>query len=300
MHATLFALMQYSDKQKQTAKELLLLFDNDVDACQKALPLIFANQISDEIVKNKKQRSRKFGDTVISVVDVVKTYKLGRQHVTALNRVSIQIKSGEFVAIAGTSGSGKSTLLHLMGGLDKPSSGDIIIDEQNIAHMSDKQLSIFRNRTTGFIFQFFYLQPFLTLQQNITVPAMFARKKTKQRTERGKFLADTVGLADRSNHLPRELSGGQMQRAAIARALQNNPKILFADEPTGNLDRANAVAIFELFEKIRNDQGTTIVVVTHDKELASMADRVITVSDGVITNSDKFKGSVIIPKGGKK
>lgn len=196
--------------------------------------------------------------------------------------VSITINRGEFVAITGTSGSGKSTLLHLLGGLDKPGKGEIDIAGNNLAKMSDKKLSQFRNKTTGFVFQFFYLQPFLSLKNNIEVPAMFAREKRTGRSARSAMLADTVGLADRLKHLPRELSGGQMQRAAIARALQNNPQILFADEPTGNLDRTNALAIFELFEKIRAEQGTTIVVVTHDRELASMADRIIDMQDGAV------------------
>lgn len=270
--------MKYSKEQQDAAKLLLELFNGDVDASQKALTIL--NKSTTPIKLKKKPTN--LGDEIISAKNLTKKYKLGRDHVSAVNSVSLSIRSGEFVAITGTSGSGKSTLLHLLGGLDTPTSGDIKIDGQNIAKMRDKQLSVFRNKTTGFVFQFFYLQPFLTLKQNIEVPAMFARQKRVNRTERSVLLSDTVGLADRLNHLPRELSGGQMQRAAIARALQNSPKILFADEPTGNLDRANAMAIFELFEKIRNEQGTTIVVVTHDRDLASMADRVLSMQDGVM------------------
>lgn len=208
---------------------------------------------------------------------------MGKTHVEALKNVSLQIHKGEFVAITGTSGSGKSTLLHLIGGLDKPSSGTIAVHDQDLKKLRDAKLSRFRNRTIGFVFQFFYLQPFLRLQTNIEVPAMFARTKRSARTAKSRETAETVGLADRLRHYPRELSGGQMQRAAIARALQNDPEILLADEPTGNLDRANATAIFDLFKKIRDERGTTVVVVTHDLALASMADRAIHMSDGGIT-----------------
>lgn len=274
--------MQFSEEQKQAAQTLLDTFNGDVDASQKALALL--NKLEAK-PKFKKSSPKALGDVIISANNLTKKYKLGREHVNAISNVSLTIKSGEFVAITGTSGSGKSTLLHLLGGLDKPTSGDIEIAGQKLAKMSDKNLSMFRNKTTGFVFQFFYLQPFLTLKQNIEVPAMFAHEKRQARMGRSNLLAETVGLADRINHLPRELSGGQMQRAAIARALQNNPKILFADEPTGNLDRTNALAIFELFEKIRDEQGTTIVVVTHDKELAHMADRVLSMQDGEMVGS---------------
>lgn len=274
--------MKYSQEQQSAVKALLDLFDGDVDACQKALVLLDKPRVPKRTTKPK---NLKLGDEIISINSLTRKYKLGRENVIAVNDVSLSIRSGEFVAITGTSGSGKSTLLHLMGGLDKPSSGEVEIAGQKLAKMSDKQLSVFRNKTTGFVFQFFYLQPFLTLKQNIEVPAMFARQKRSMRAGRSAELSEIVGLADRINHLPRELSGGQMQRAAIARALQNNPKILFADEPTGNLDRTNALAIFELFEKIRDEQGTTIVVVTHDRELAAMADRVISMQDGCLVGA---------------
>lgn len=222
-------------------------------------------------------------EVILRVQDVAKHYKVGKNRVEALKGVTIEIHKGEFVALTGTSGSGKSTLLQLMGGLDKPSSGIIEVQGQNLAKLSDAKLSRFRNQSIGFVFQFFYLQPFLSLQTNVEVPAIFARTKPKDRAPRSTELTNTVGLGDRLKHLPRELSGGQMQRAAIARALQNKPSILLADEPTGNLDRSNALAIFELFQKVRDEQGTTVIVVTHDLELAAMADRTIMMSDGVIT-----------------
>ncbi len=232
--------------------------------------------------KAKKALPIKLGPTVIDLKDITKSYKVGNQKVEALKKISLTIKQGEFVAITGTSGSGKSTLLQLMGGLDKPTSGDVVVDGHNISQLSDGKLSEFRNKTVGFVFQFFYLQPFLKLQTNIEVPAMFARSKRKERMERSAMLAEKVDLLDRIDHLPKELSGGQMQRSAIARALQNQPKILLADEPTGNLDSANGSAIIDLFEQVRESFGTTVIVVTHDAKVARRADRIIRVLDGVI------------------
>lgn len=218
--------------------------------------------------------------TVVELTNVAKVYKLGRQKVEALKDVSLTIRQGEFIAITGSSGSGKSTLLQMIGGLDKPSGGTLLVDGQNIQKLSDRKLSVFRGQTIGFVFQFFYLQPFLRLQTNLEVPAMFARTKRKNRRVRVDKLAAAVGLDDRLRHLPRELSGGQMQRAAIARALLNQPKLLLADEPTGNLDSVNGTAIIDLFEQVRRNFNTTIVVVTHDAAIAARADREIKLKDG--------------------
>jgi ABC-type lipoprotein export system ATPase subunit len=214
--------------------------------------------------------------------DLSKTYKLGRRKLEVLKGVSLDIHEGEFVAITGASGSGKSTLLQLLGGLDKPTRGEIRFGETNLAKLSDRKLSTFRRQTVGFVFQFFYLQPFLRLESNVAVPAMFARTKRAERRARAQELTEKVGLADRLRHYPKELSGGQMQRAAIARALFNRPKILLADEPTGNLDSQNGRAIIDLFEAIRDELGTTIVVVTHDADIAARADREIRLRDGMI------------------
>jgi ABC-type lipoprotein export system ATPase subunit len=221
-------------------------------------------------------------EVIARLIDVTKHYKVGRNHVEALQGISVDVYKGEFLAITGTSGSGKSTLLQLLGGLDKPSKGTIEVAGQNLAKLRDGKLSDFRNQTIGFIFQFFYLQPFLRLQTNIEVPGMFRGMRLKERKARSGELAAKVGLEDRLRHLPRELSGGQMQRAAIARALLNQPRILLADEPTGNLDSTNARAIYQLFRAICDEQGTTVVVVTHDRELAALADRSIAMSDGRI------------------
>jgi ABC-type lipoprotein export system ATPase subunit len=220
--------------------------------------------------------------TIISVTSLIKTYKRGRQKITALNGVTLEIRQGEFVALTGASGSGKSTLLQLIGGLDKPTSGEIIVDGVNINKLRDGKLSKFRNQTIGFVFQFFYLQPFLKLNKNIELPGMFAHSKRSGRRQKVESLLTQVNLSDRANHYPKELSGGQMQRAAIARALLNNPKILLADEPTGNLDSVSSKEIVDLFHSIRDELGTTVVIVTHNPEIAAGADREINLSDGVI------------------
>lgn len=221
----------------------------------------------------------------IAVTDLAKSYRVGRQTIPALDGVSLDIFAGEFVAITGASGSGKSTLLQLIGGLDKPSTGQILINDQPLSRLSDRQLSRFRSREIGFVFQSFYLQPFLTLSANLEIPAMFARIKPKQRRARAQELAELVGLADRMHHLPRELSGGQIQRAAIARALFNRPNILLADEPTGNLDSANSDRIIDLFHQIRRELGTTVVIVTHNPDIAAAADREIRLKDGRIADA---------------
>lgn len=271
-------MVETKAEKDSLAQQLLVAANNNLEL---AIATLQAEYAKTSRLKHAAAAPAK-GNTIARATNVTKTYKVGRQHINALNGVSLEIKEGEFVAITGTSGSGKSTLLHLLGGLDKPSSGTIEIAGQDLARLHDGKLSKFRNGTIGFIFQFFYLQPFLSLQTNIEVPAMFARKKRQIRRDQSSKLAGVVGLSDRLRHLPRELSGGQMQRAAIARALQNSPRILLADEPTGNLDRANALAIFDLFKKIRDDHGTTVIVVTHDLELASMADRSLHMSDGAM------------------
>ena len=264
------------DNKQLYAVQLLKAVDGDMQAALQELRI--AHRVADQTKAYVPRNS----EVIVQATNVRKTYKMGKTTVEALKDASVTIHKGEFVAITGTSGSGKSTLLQLIGGLDKPTKGDIVVGGQNLRKLRDGKLSHFRNKTIGFVFQFFYLQPFLRLQTNIEVPAMFARTAPKKRRQRSAELADVVGLADRLKHFPKELSGGQMQRAAIARALQNNPAILLADEPTGNLDHANALAIFELFKKIRDEQGTTVVVVTHDLSLASLADRALHMSDGAI------------------
>lgn len=259
---------------------LIEAFDGDSQAALQAL----AERVNDDqqvaVAERYESTPESTAPVALSVKKLTKRYKLGGQQITVLNEVSLDIHEGEIVAITGASGSGKSTLLQLLGGLDKPSEGDVFVGDTNLAKLSDKKLSVFRRQTVGFVFQFFYLQPFLRLQRNLEVPGMFMRTKRQERRQRVQELAEKVGLADRLKHFPRELSGGQMQRAAIARALLNQPKVLLADEPTGNLDSANGAAIIELFETIRREFGTTIVLVTHDDAIARRADRIIRLSDG--------------------
>lgn len=212
--------------------------------------------------------------------DATKIYKIGKTKVNALQGVTLDIHEGEFVAITGASGSGKSTLLQLLGGLDQPTEGVVQVAGTNLRKLSDAKLSRFRGQTIGFVFQFFYLQPFLRLERNLEVAGMFAGVKRAERQARVRRLAEQVGLSDRLRHYPRELSGGQMQRAAIARALLNEPKVILADEPTGNLDSENSRSIIDLFEAIRKEFGTTIVIVTHDQAIARRADREIIMKDG--------------------
>ncbi len=219
---------------------------------------------------------------LITTKSLTKRYRVGGHDLLATNNVSLSINRGEFVAIVGESGSGKSTLLQLLGGLDKPTSGSIVVNGVEVTGLSDGKLSQFRNRTIGFVFQSFYLQPFLTLRRNIEVAAMPSRMKRDTRRARTDRLAEQVGLADRLDYYPRQLSGGQIQRAAIARALFNKPPILLADEPTGNLDSQNSRGIIALFRQICDGWGTTVVVVTHSREVAMVADRVVTVKDGAI------------------
>ena len=216
----------------------------------------------------------------IRATNVIQKYKVGKQIIRAIDDVSVDIHEGEFVALVGPSGSGKSTLLHLLGGLDKPTSGEIVVGGKNVSSMNDRQLSKFRNQTIGFVFQSFYLQPFLTLRRNIEVASMPQRMRQAERKLRIESLARQVGLYDRLSHRPHELSGGQIQRAAIARALLNRPAIILADEPTGNLDSVNSRDIISLFQQIREQYHATIIIATHDNEIAAQADRVIALKDG--------------------
>ena len=219
---------------------------------------------------------------VVEIGNVSKTYKLGKTNVQALDDVSLKIHAGQMVALVGPSGSGKSTLLQLIGGLDKPTQGTVVVDGVDLHKMRDGVLSRYRGQKIGFVFQSFYLQPFLNVRDNIEIPAIFARTKRPVRHQKAREIASAVGLEDRLKHFGRELSGGQIQRTAIARALINQPKILLADEPTGNLDQTNAHAIFELFEKARTEFGTTVIVVTHDESLARKMDRSIRLGDGKV------------------
>jgi putative ABC transport system ATP-binding protein len=219
---------------------------------------------------------------MIRAVGITKELPLGKHVIHALRGVDMQIDSGEIVGIVGPSGSGKSTLLGIIGGLDTPTKGTIEIDGVNITRMNEDQLTEIRNEKIGFIFQFFNLIPTLTALENVALPIQFARKARYNPDKRARELLASLGLGDRLNHRPSELSGGQQQRVAIARALANNPPLLLADEPTGNLDSASGAAVLETLRQIRSEYGTTVVIVTHDLELASGTDRTLRLIDGQI------------------
>ena len=211
---------------------------------------------------------------------VTKDYKLGKTVVHALRGLDVRIEKGEIVAIMGPSGSGKSTLMHILGCLDVPTSGEALIEESQIRSLSEKQLVALRGRKIGFVFQTFNLMQTLTAQQNVELPMIFQGMKKRERAQRAAELLTKVGLADRVHHRPNELSGGERQRVAIARALANNPEILFADEPTGNLDSESGGTILELLKKLSTEDGTTVIIVTHDPDAAAIAERIIRLHDG--------------------
>jgi putative ABC transport system ATP-binding protein len=222
---------------------------------------------------------------ILKVENLNKTYGKGDNKVEALKNVNLSIHKGEFVAIVGASGSGKSTLLHLLGGLDRPTAGRVVIDGENIYDYKEEKLAIFRRRKIGFIFQFFNLIPVLDLEENIALPALLDNEKIDK-----KYLNEIIeilGLAERKGHLPSELSGGQQQRVSIGRALLNKPSIILADEPTGNLDSKNSKEVIELLKFTARKYNQTLILITHDVNIASMADRVITIEDGEIV-SDKY------------
>ena len=221
---------------------------------------------------------------IVKVKNLRKSYGEGNTRVDALKDIDLTIKQGEFVAIIGPSGSGKSTLLHLLGGVDKPSSGEVFIDGEDIYKLSETKLSQFRRRKIGFIFQFFNLMPVLTAKENIELPVLLDKAKVDK--EYFKEIVGTLGLEERINHMPNELSGGQQQRVSIGRALINKPSIILADEPTGNLDSKNTWEIIELLKLSVKKYNQTLVLITHDIEIAKEADRIITIEDGSIVKDE--------------
>ncbi len=218
--------------------------------------------------------------TIVEAVDLKKTYMLGKVPVDALRGVNLKVESGEFLSILGPSGSGKSTLLNLIGALDKPTGGKLLIEGVDLATLNDNQLTDVR-RKIGFVFQFFNLIPRFTAKDNVELSMSIAGMNKAERSTRSEELLETVGLKDRMNHKPAELSGGQQQRVAIARALANNPRFLLMDEPTGNIDSKTAQEVIDLIKQL-NAEGVTIIMVTHDQNLASKARRTLQVFDGVI------------------
>lgn len=225
-------------------------------------------------------------EDLIRLEDLVKVYDTGALKVLGLKRINLTIKRGEFVAIMGQSGSGKSTLMNILGCLDRPSMGHYYLDGVDVAKMEPDELSLIRNRKIGFVFQSFNLISRTSSLKNVELPMTYAKKSKTARRARAMELLERVGLGARAEHMPNELSGGQRQRVAIARALANEPPLLLADEPTGNLDTASSIEIMELFSRL-HEEGTTVVVVTHEEEIAAFTERIIRFRDGMIISDKK-------------
>ncbi len=221
---------------------------------------------------------------ILDVKNLSKVYGEGDTAVKALDGISFEVEHGEFVAIVGPSGSGKSTLLHILGGVDTPTSGSVVIDKTDIAKLDETALAIFRRRQIGLIYQFYNLIPILTVEENFTLPIRLDGGKPDQRQIQD--LVDRLGLKQRMNHLPNQLSGGQQQRVSIGRALVNNPTLLLADEPTGNLDSQNSREIVELLREFNRERNQTVLIITHDERIAMSADRVIAIEDGKIVRDE--------------
>ena len=219
---------------------------------------------------------------ILKIENLSKIYGEGENQVKALDNVSFSVPKGQFVAIIGPSGSGKSTLLHILGGVDKPTSGKVYLDEQDVYAQNEDQLAIFRRRQVGLIYQFYNLIPVLNVTENISLPVLMDGKKVDKNYLRE--LVDLLSLTGREKHLPNELSGGQQQRVSIGRALINNPAVMLADEPTGNLDSKNSHEIVELLKLSNKKYGQTLIVITHDDSIALQADRIITINDGKIAS----------------
>ena len=224
---------------------------------------------------------------ILRIENLTKTYGEGSTQVRALDNVSFSVEKGEFLAIIGPSGSGKSTLLHIIGGVDRPTGGKVFMDGQDVYAQNEEALAIFRRRQVGLIYQFYNLIPVLNVVENITLPVLMdGREVNKDRLEE---LLETLNLSDRRNNLPNQLSGGQQQRVSIGRALMNAPAVVLADEPTGNLDSKNSQEIVELLRKSNEKYGQTLIVITHDENIALQADRIIAIEDGRITRDERIR-----------
>jgi len=227
---------------------------------------------------------------LISVRDLERTYDLGETKVHALRGVTLEVTPGEFVALTGPSGSGKSTFMHLLGCLDRPTSGDYTLDGQNVAALDKRALARVRNVSIGFVFQGFNLLPRTTALENVELPLLYSGVRgARERHERAENALRAVGLGERLDHHPNQLSGGQQQRVAIARALVNNPKLLLADEPTGNLDTRTSVEVMDIFQRLNSEQGLTIVLVTHERDIAEYGTRIVAFRDGRVRTDEPVR-----------
>ena len=228
---------------------------------------------------------------ILEVKNLSKIYGKGDTLVKAVDDVSFTVEQGEFVAIIGPSGSGKSTLLHIIGGVDTPTTGNVIVDGTDITKLKESPLSIFRRRQIGLVYQFYNLIPILTVEENLTLPLLLdGRKPNKEQID---YLVSNLGLGDRLKHLPNQLSGGQQQRVSIGRALANNPALLLADEPTGNLDSENSKEIVALLRKFNREHNQTVIMITHDERIAQSADRIIAIEDGKIVKDEVSEGWIL-------
>ncbi|WP_297861775.1 ABC transporter ATP-binding protein [uncultured Acidaminococcus sp.] len=230
---------------------------------------------------------------VIELKDIVKSYQMGDTIVYALNHVTVNFEKGKFTSIVGPSGSGKSTMMNILGCLDRPTSGEYYLEGKNIANYTDDELARTRNQRIGFVFQSFNLLSRLTAVENVALPLIYAGVNLEERTKRAEKALTDVGLGSRMYHKPNEMSGGQRQRVAIARALINNPAIIMADEPTGNLDTKSTLEIIDIFEKL-NQEGKTVIMVTHEPELAAMTQRILVMRDGRLTEEKEGGGQVVV------
>jgi len=229
-------------------------------------------------------QSRRFNMEILRVEHLTKTYGKGEAAVTALDDISFSVQKGEFVAIIGPSGSGKSTLLHILGGVDTPTSGKVIVDQTDIYDMDETKLAIFRRRQIGLIYQFYNLIPVLNVKENITLPLLLDGREENR--DNLNSIVEVLGLGHRLKHLPNQLSGGQQQRVSIGRALINSPAIVLADEPTGNLDTKNSEEIVKLFKRFHRERDQTLIIITHDENIALQADRIISIQDGRISRDE--------------
>ncbi|WP_270421538.1 ABC transporter ATP-binding protein [Acidaminococcus massiliensis] len=230
---------------------------------------------------------------VIELKDIVKSYQMGDTIVYALDHVTVNFEKGKFTSIVGPSGSGKSTMMNILGCLDRPTSGEYYLEGKNIANYTDDELARTRNQRIGFVFQSFNLLSRLTAVKNVALPLIYAGVNLEERTKRAEKALTDVGLGSRMYHKPNEMSGGQRQRVAIARALINNPAIIMADEPTGNLDTKSTLEIIDIFEKL-NQEGKTVIMVTHEPELAAMTQRILVMRDGRLTEEKEGGGQVVV------
>lgn len=237
------------------------------------------------------------GEDIIKIKNIKKVYRMGHERISAINNISLNISKGEICCLLGKSGSGKSTLLNLVAGLEKPTKGEIIFNSRHMEKMSEDQLADFRQQYVGFVFQSYNLLSTLTALENVTLPLIFKKISKKERNNRAMEMLKAVGLSDRANHKPSEMSGGQQQRVSIARAFINKPQVVFADEPTGNLDTKTTYEMMDLITGLAVQNNQTLVIVTHDLEISAYADRIIHLSDGNIENIEINKNKLGISRG---